>query len=98
VRRSPSLPNEVAVRLIKLAGRRVTQEGVLVITAQRFRSQEQNRQDALARLVGLVRQATVRPTPRRKTKPTLASKKRRLEGKTRRSQIKSLRTSRPLSD
>ena len=98
VRRSPSLPNEVAVRLIKLAGRRVTQEGVLVITAQRFSSQEQNRQDALARLIGLVRQAAVRPTPRRKTKPTLASKKRRLEGKTRRSQIKSLRTSRPLSD
>jgi ribosome-associated protein len=98
VRRSPSLPNEVAVRLIKLAGRRVTQDGVLVITAQRFRSQEQNRQDALDRLVDLVRQAAVRPTPRRKTKPTLASKKRRLEGKTRRSQIKSLRASRPLSD
>jgi ribosome-associated protein len=98
VRRSPSLPNDVAVRLIKLAGRRMTQDGVLVITAQRFRSQEQNRQDALARLVDLMRQAAVRPTPRRKTKPTLASKKRRLEGKTRRSQIKSLRTSRPIPD
>ena len=98
VRRSPSLPNDVAVRLMKLAGRRVRQDGVIVITAQRFRSQEQNRQDALDRLVALVRQAAVRPTPRRKTKPTLASKQRRLEGKSRRSQVKSLRTSRPLPD
>jgi ribosome-associated protein len=98
VRRSPSLPNEVAVRLAKLAGRRMTQDGVLVITAQRFRSQEQNRQDALERLTALIRQAAVRPVPRRKTKPTLASKKRRLEGKSRRAQIKSLRTSRPSSD
>ena len=98
VRRSPSLPNEVAVRLMKLAGRRLTQDGVLVITAQRFRSQEQNRQDALERLVALIRQAAVRPTPRRKPKPTLASKQRRLEGKSRRSQIKSLRTARPLPD
>jgi ribosome-associated protein len=98
VRRSPSLPNDVAVRLIKLAGRRMTQDGVLVIAAQRFRSQEQNRQDALERLIALIRQAAVRPTPRRKTKPTLASKKRRLEGKTRRSEIKSLRTSRPIPD
>ena len=98
VRRSPSLPNEVAVRLAKLAGRRMTQDGVLVITAQRFRSQEQNRQDALERLTALIRQASVRPVPRRKTKPTLASKQRRLEGKSRRAQIKSLRTSRPSSD
>ena len=98
VRRSPSLPNDVAVRLAKLAGRRMTQDGVLVITAQRFRSQEQNRQDALERLTALIRQAAVRPVPRRKTKPTLASKKRRLEGKSRRAQIKSLRTSRPPSD
>jgi ribosome-associated protein len=98
VRRSPSLPNEVAIRLMKLAGRRMTQDGVLVITAQRFRSQEQNRQDALERLTALIRQASVRPVPRRKTKPTLASKQRRLEGKSRRAQIKSLRTSRPSSD
>lgn len=95
---SPSLPNDVAVRLMKLAGRRLTQDGVLIITAQRFRSQEQNRQDALDRLIALIRRAAVRPTPRRKTKPTLASKKRRLESKTRRSHIKSLRTSRPPSD
>jgi ribosome-associated protein len=98
VRRSPSLPNDVALRLMKLAGRRMTQEGVIVITAQRFRSQDQNRQDALDRLVELIRQAAVRPTPRRKTKPTLASKKRRLEGKSRRSQVKSLRTSRLPAD
>src|SRR5918995_6287714 len=85
VRRSPSLPNEVAVRLMKLAGSRMTQDGVLIITAQRFRSQEQNRQDALDRLVEMIRRAAVRPTPRRKTRPTLASKQRRLEGKGRRS-------------
>jgi ribosome-associated protein len=98
VRRSRSLPDDVAVRLMKLAGSRMTQDGVVVITAQRFRSQDQNRQDALARLVDLVRQAAVRPTPRRKTKPTLASKRRRLESKNRRSGIKSLRTSKPTHD
>lgn len=98
VRRSRSLPDEVAIRLMKLAGSRLTQDGVLVITAQRFRSQEQNRQDALDRLVELIRRAAVRPTPRRKTKPTLASKQRRLEGKSHRSRIKSLRTSRPGHD
>ena len=98
VRRSRSLPNEVAIRLMKLGGSRMTQDGVLVITAQRFRSQEQNRQDALDRLIELIRQSAVRPKPRRKTKPTLASKTRRLEGKSRRSRIKSLRTSRPHSD
>ena len=98
VRRSPSLPNDVAIRLIKLARRRMTQDGVLVITAQRFRSQEQNRQDALDRLIELIRRAAIKPTPRRKTKPTLASKQRRLDSKIRRSRIKSLRTSRPLPD
>ena len=95
VRRSPSLPNDVALRLMKLAGRRMTQDGVIVIAAQRFRSQDQNRQDALDRLLELIREAAVRPTPRRKTKPTLASKRRRLQGKSRRSEVKSLRTSRP---
>ena len=98
VRRSRSLPDEVAVRLMKLAGSRMTQDGVLIITAQRFRSQEQNRQDALDRLVEMIRRAAVRPTPRRKTRPTLASKQRRLEGKGRRSRIKSLRTAKPLPD
>ena len=95
---SPSLPEPVRARLKTLAGRRLTQDGVLVITAQRFRSQEQNRQDALDRLIELIRRAAIRPTPRRKTRPTLASKRRRLESKSRRSQIKSLRTSRPLPD
>ena len=98
VRNSRSLPDEVAVRLMKLAGSRLTQDGVLVIMAQRFRSQEQNRQDALDRLIELIRRAAVRPTPRRKTRPTLASKQRRLERKGRRSRIKSLRTAKPLPD
>jgi ribosome-associated protein len=98
VRSSRSLPDEVAVRLMRLAGTRMTQHGVLVITAQRFRSQEQNRQDALDRLVELIRRAAVRPTPRRKTRPTLASKKRRLESKGHRARIKSLRAAKPLPD
>lgn len=98
VRRSRSLPDEVAIRLMKLAGSRMTQDGVLVITAQRFRSQEQNRQDALDRLVEMIRRAAVRPTPRRKTRPTLASKRQRLESKGRRSRIKSLRSAKPLPD
>jgi ribosome-associated protein len=95
---SPSLPDPVRARLKTLAGRRLTQDGVLVITAQRFRSQDQNRQDALDRLIELIRRAAVRPTPRRKTRPTLASKQRRLESKTRRSRIKSLRSGKPLHD
>jgi ribosome-associated protein len=95
---SPSLPEPVRARLKTLAGKRLTQDGVIVITAQRFRSQEQNRQDALDRLVELIRRAAVRPRPRRKTRPTLASKQRRLESKSRRSRIKSLRTSRPPPD
>jgi ribosome-associated protein len=98
VRNSRSLPDDVAVRLMKLAGSRMTQDGVLVIIAQRFRSQDQNRQDALDRLIELIRRAAVRPTPRRKTRPTLASKQRRLESKGRRSRIKSLRTAKPLHD
>jgi ribosome-associated protein len=88
VRQSPSLPEDVKTRLERLAGRRLTQEGVLIITAQRFRAQERNREDALARLVELIRQATERPKPRRPTRPTLASKRRRLEDKGRRSEIK----------
>ena len=95
---SPSLPEPLKARLKTLAGKRLTQDGVLVITAQRFRSQEQNRQDALDRLIDLIRRAAVAPVPRRKTKPTLASKQRRLENKIRRSRIKSMRTSRPLPD
>ncbi|WP_414471230.1 alternative ribosome rescue aminoacyl-tRNA hydrolase ArfB [Microvirga sp. M2] len=95
VRGSPSLPEDVKVRLERLAGKRLTNEGVLIITAQRFRMQERNREDAVNRLVEMIRQATERPKPRRPTRPTLASKKRRLEAKGRRSDIKKGRTSKP---
>ena len=91
VRRSPALPNAVAVRLMRLAGRRLTDDGVLVIVAQRFRTQERNRADARERLAALVAEAAVPPTPRRPTRPTLASKKRRLEEKTKRGATKRLR-------
>jgi ribosome-associated protein len=95
VRRSRSLPPEVRQRLERLAGRRLTTEGVLVITAQRHRTQERNREDARARLVELIRRAAVPPVPRRPTKPTGASRERRLETKQRRSKIKRLRGARP---
>ncbi|HMO42615.1 MAG TPA: alternative ribosome rescue aminoacyl-tRNA hydrolase ArfB, partial [Phenylobacterium sp.] len=92
VRRSPSLPNDVAVRLMKLAGRRLTQDGVLVLTAMTHRTQERNRAEALERLVELIRRAAEPPPPpRKKTKPTLASKTRRLESKARRGAVKSAR-------
>jgi len=98
VRNSPSLPEDVKARLERIAGRRLTNDGVLVITAQRFRAQERNREDAVNRLVEMIRQATERPKPRRPTKPTLASKKRRLEAKGRRSEIKKGRTVKPAYD
>ncbi len=91
VARSPSLPEDVRARLMALAGRRMTGEGVLVIDARRFRTQERNRQDAMERLAELIRRSAQRPKPRRKTKPTLASKQRRLESKARRGQLKRLR-------
>lgn len=90
-RRSPSLPNDVAVRLMKLAGSRLTQDGVIVITAQSHRSQLLNRQAALARLVEMIREASVRPERRRPTKPTRASKERRLASKGRDSVTKAQR-------
>lgn len=88
---SSALPTDVRDRLIVLAGRRITEEGVIVIEAQRFRSQERNRQDARERLVRLIRKAAERPKPRRKTQPTAASKTRRLEHKRRRGHIKRIR-------
>jgi len=92
VRASPSLPEPVRARLYRLAGARLTQDGVLVLTAQGFRSQEMNRQAALERLTALVRKAAEPPAPpRKKTRPTLASKRRRLEGKARRGGIKAMR-------
>jgi ribosome-associated protein len=98
VRRSPSLPHDVRTRLERLAGKRLTRDGVLVITAQRHRTQERNREDALARLLDLIRQAAVRPLTRRPTKPTKASRRRRLESKKRRSGIKAMRGSKALMD
>ena len=92
---SPSLPPDVKARLMRLAGQRMTNEGVLVIDAQRFRSQERNRADARDRLVELIRAATHVPKPRRPTKPGKAAKERRHEGKQRRAKVKKLRTSRP---
>jgi ribosome-associated protein len=91
VRRSPSLPDDVRARLERLAGSRLTGEGVLIILAQRHRTQERNREDARERLVELIRRAAVAPTPRRPTKPTFASKRRRLDAKVRRGRVKSLR-------
>ncbi|MGW8206724.1 MAG: alternative ribosome rescue aminoacyl-tRNA hydrolase ArfB [Hyphomicrobiaceae bacterium] len=87
-RASPALTEDVRKSLIRLAGRRMTDEGVLVIRAERFRTQERNREDARQRLVDLIAQAAVPPKPRVKTKPTLASKNRRLDSKSRRSEVK----------
>ena len=98
VARSPSLPEPVRERLIVLAGRRLTQEGVLVLSAERYRSQRRNRDDALERLIELIREACEVDKPRRPTRPTLASKKRRLDSKLRRGETKKLRGSKPGSD
>jgi ribosome-associated protein len=87
-RRSPSLPNDVSIRLQKLAGSRLTTEGVIVIAAQRFRTQERNRDDAIERLVELIRAAAPAPVPRRATKPTKAAKAKRLDTKRVRSGVK----------
>jgi ribosome-associated protein len=89
---SPNLPASVKTRLAHLAGRRLTHDRVLIITADRHRSQERNRADALARLVELIRAAAVTPKLRRATKPTLASKQRRLQSKALRGALKGLRT------
>ena len=95
VTRSPSLPGPVRERLAHLAGKRLTAAGVLVIDARRFRTQERNRRDALDRLVALVRRAAVPPVPRKKTRPSAASKRRRLETKRKRGATKQLRSKRP---
>jgi ribosome-associated protein len=98
VRHSPSLPHDVRARLERLAGQRLTKDGVLVIIAQRHRTQERNRQDALDRLIELVQRAAVAPKRRRPTKPTAGSRKRRLESKKRRGTIKGLRQAKPSFD
>jgi ribosome-associated protein len=92
LRNSPSLSEPVKARAARLAGSRLTQAGEIVITADRHRTQALNRDDALARLVALLAEAAVPPKPRRKTKPTLGSKLRRLEGKVKRGGIKRLRS------
>jgi len=97
VRSSPSLPPEVRARLERLAGSRLSRDGVLVITAQRHRTQGRNRQDALDRLIDLIRRAAIKPRPRRPTKPTKASRERRVEAKKHRAGVK-LRRARPAFD
>jgi len=98
VRGAPSLPAEVRARLERLAGSRLTRDGVIVITAQRHRTQARNRQDALDRLIDLIRRAATPPAPRRPTKPTAASRERRIEGKKRRAKVKGLRRAEPTFD
>ncbi len=91
VANSPSLPDEVRARLMTIARRRLTREGILVIRAQRYRMQERNRQDALNRLIELIQRAAKRPRPRKPTRPTAASRRERIDEKRRRSAVKRLR-------
>jgi ribosome-associated protein len=98
VRRSPSLTDDVRARLERLAGRRLTRDGVLVLTAQRHRTQARNRQDALDKLVELIAEAAVPPRPRRPTRVPAASRRRRLEGKKHRAGIKQLRGGKPATE
>ena len=91
VRHSPNLPPEVRLRAERLAGSRLTKDGVIVITAKSFRSQEQNRDDAIVRLVALLQRAAQRPVPRKPTRPSRASKKRRVDNKVRRGSTKKSR-------
>ena len=98
VRRSPSLPDDVRHRLERLAGRRLTRDGVLVLVAQGHRSQLRNREEVLARLIELIREATYKPAPRVKTKVSRAAKKRRVDDKKRHGTVKSLRRARSSDD
>ena len=91
VARSSSLPEDVAERLVRLAGKRMTSDGVLVIRARRFRTQEGNRRDALKRLEELIRKAEVRPYVRKRTRPSLRAKQKRLEAKKKRGELKEMR-------
>jgi len=93
VAKSPSLPDDVRRRLTSLAGNRITEDGILIIDARQFRTQGKNRQDAIDRLVELIQKASQKPKIRRPTRSTLASKKRRLEGKRRHKEIKRMRGS-----
>ena len=98
VANSPSLPADVKARLIKLAGKRVTREGILILEARRYRSQEGNREDAIRRFSELVRRALEKPKKRKRTKPSKASKEKRLQAKKRRGEIKRARGRQSLED
>jgi ribosome-associated protein len=98
VRNSPSLPNDVRERLFRITGKKITEDGVLIIDAQRFRSQEQNRMDAINRLIALIRKAAEKPKPRHKTRPTSGSKTRRLDAKRRHGEAKRSRRSDTFED
>jgi ribosome-associated protein len=95
---SPSLPGDVKARLLKMAGKRVTSDGILVIEARRHRTQEKNREDAIQRFYELVKKAGEKPKSRHKTKPTKASKEKRLKSKKKRSEVKKIRRARPEFD
>lgn len=98
VRNSPSLPDDIKERLYKIAGSRMTNDGILVIEAKRFRTQESNRQDSIYRLIELIAKAAVKPKARKATKPTVESRKVRVESKRRRGQVKSMRRLPPGGD
>ena len=98
VNSSENLPSPVKTRLRRLAGRRLNQDGEIVLKAERFRSQERNRADARERLVAMIREAAVPPRPRVKTRPSLAAKRRRLDDKSRRGNVKKLRSGKPTAD
>jgi ribosome-associated protein len=92
---SPSLPGDVRTRLIRIAGRRITQDGILIIEARQHRTQERNREDAIERLAELIRKAVERPKPRKKTRPSKAAKERRVESKKQRGKVKQMRRPAP---
>ena len=98
VTNSPSLPEDIRYRLLAIAGKRITKEGVLIISARRFRTQESNRQDAIDRLIAIIRKAAQKPKPRRKKKPSLAAKYQRLEQKRHKSEKKEQRRFDPFSE
>jgi ribosome-associated protein len=88
---SPSLPGDVRTRLIRLAGRRITQDGVFIIEARQYRTQERNRDDAIGRLIDMIRKAAEKPKPRKKTKPSKAAREKRIERKKQRGEVKKMR-------
>ncbi len=98
VRQSPALSDEIRTRLKRIAGKKMTEDGILIIKADRFRSQDKNRKDAIARLIEMLKQAAIRPKPRRVTKPSRAARERRLAAKKKRGDIKRRRRGINVSD